>query len=242
MITIMEKLDRLFAIGMVALLGAHPAIAQDTVEPTIGTDLVSSYIWRGQDCGEVSIQPTLGISYKGLSLTAWGSVGLSNWSDTKEFDLTLGYEKGGFNVAITDYWFNAGQDPDNHYFEYHAHKTNHVFEGNLGYDFGPVSFQAFVNFAGNDGVNKDGKRAYSTYLELAAPFKFATCEWEAALGVVPMATTFYNTTGIGLTNISLKATKDIHITDTFSIPLFAQIATNPYEKKAYFVFGLTLQP
>ena len=28
--------------------------------------------------------------------------------DAKEFDLTLGYSAGGFNVSITDYWYNTG--------------------------------------------------------------------------------------------------------------------------------------
>ena len=46
------------------------ATAQDKVETTISADIVNQYIWRGQDLGNISIQPTLGISYKGLSLSA----------------------------------------------------------------------------------------------------------------------------------------------------------------------------
>ena len=150
----------LLAMGLVMSM---TAIAQDEIETTISGDIVSSYIWRGQDLGNVSLQPTLGIGYKGLSLTAWGNVGLSNSEDTKEFDLTLAYTTGGFNIGITDYWFNAGLDPDNRYFMYNAHSTNHVFEANIGYDFGFASLQWYTNFAGNDGVNKSGKRAYSSY-------------------------------------------------------------------------------
>ena len=44
---------------------------------TIGADLVSQYIWRGQNLGDFSLQPTLGVGYKGISLSAWGSVGIS---------------------------------------------------------------------------------------------------------------------------------------------------------------------
>ena len=80
-------------------------MAQDKVEASVGADLVSGYIWRGQNLGGVSVQPSLGISYKGLSLGAWGSVGIES-KDTKEFDLTLGYSIGGFSVSITDYWFD----------------------------------------------------------------------------------------------------------------------------------------
>ena len=216
--------------------------AQEKVETTICSDVVSSYIWRGQDLGDVSVQPTLGIGYKGLSLTAWGSVGLSDPSDTKEFDLTLGYAIGGLNIGITDYWFNNGLDPENRYFKYDAHGTNHVFEANVGYDLGLASLQWFTNFAGNDGMNNDGKRAYSSYVELTVPFKLAAVDWTATAGAVPFSTDFYGTDGFAVTNLALKAAKDIKVTDTFSIPVFGQVVANPCSQKAYMVIGFTLQP
>lgn len=228
----------------IAVLMSTAATAQESesVETTVAADVVNQYIWRGLDAGNVSLQPTLGVAWKGLSLTAWGSVGLTESSDTKEFDLTLGYTTGGLNVGITDYWFSVGQDPDGRYFKYDAHGTNHVFEANIGYDFGVVSAQWYTNFAGNDGVNKDGKRAYSSYFEVTAPFRLATCEWTATLGAVPYATTSYGTTGFAVTNIGLKATKDIRITDSFSVPIFAGVTGNPCAQKAYLVFGFTLKP
>ena len=226
-------------MGLVAGATAH---AEDGVETTIAADVVSQYIWRGQDLGNVSLQPTLGIEYKGLSLSAWGSVGLTNSDDTKEFDLTLGYTAGGFNIGITDYWFNVGGDPENRYFKYGSHETNHVFEATVGYDFGFASLQWYTNFAGNDGLNKDGKRAYSSYVEANVPFKLATVDWTATAGAVPFATDFYGTTGFAVTNLALKATKDIKVTDSFSIPIFGQVAANPCSQKAYLVFGFTLQP
>ena len=239
----MKKVIRFFLAGLL-LVGATAAWAQDEIETTVSGDVVSSYIWRGQDLGDVSLQPTLGVSYKGLSLTAWGSVGLTDPLDTKEFDLTLSYTTGGLNIGITDYWFDAGLDPDARYFKYDAHGTNHVFEANIGYDFGVASVQWFTNFAGNDGINKDGKRAYSSYAEVVVPFKLSAIDWTATVGAVPYATSFYNdwTSGFAVTNVSLKATKDIKVTDSFSIPVFGQIAANPCTQKAYLVFGFTLQP
>ena len=229
-------------LGLMLLCGATAIEAQNEVETTICGDVVSSYIWRGQDLGHVSLQPTLGVGYKGLSLTAWGSVGLTDPADTKEFDLTLAYSIGGFNIGVTDYWFNAGLDPENRYFKYDAHGTNHVFEANIGYDFGFASLQWFTNFAGNDGVNKDGKRAYSSYMEVVVPFKLSAIEWTATAGPVPYATDFYGTTGFAVTNLALKATKDIKVTDSFSIPIFGQVVANPCSQKAYLVLGFTLQP
>ena len=223
------------------LVASATAFAQDEVETTVSADVVSQYIWRGQDLGSVSLQPTLGVSYKGLSLTGWGSVGLTEPADTKEFDLTLAYTIGGLNIGVTDYWFdNIG--PETRYFKYDAHGTNHVFEANIGYDFGFASIQLYTNFAGNDGMKKDGKRAYSSYGEIAVPFKLAAVDWSATIGAVPHYTTSYGTTGFAVTNVSLKATKDIKVTDSFSIPVFGQVVANPCAQKAYLVFGLTLQP
>ena len=233
----------LFAMGMAMSM---TTFAQDAVETTISADVVSSYIWRGQDLGSAAIQPTLGVAYKGLSLTAWGSYGLVNPADTKEFDLTLAYTLGNLNIGVTDYWFffDDAATTENRYFMYEAHGTNHVFEANIGYDFGVANLQWFTNFAGNGGADKDGKRVYSSYVEATVPFKLATADWTATAGAVPFATDFYNgwTSGFAVTNLSVKATKDIKVTDSFSLPVFGQIAANPCTQRAYLVFGVTLQP
>lgn len=223
---------------LLAMVAPVIMCAQDEIETTIGADIVNQYIWRGQELGDVSVQPTLGIAYKGVSLTAWGSVGLSDKDDTKEFDITAAYTIGGFHIGITDYWFNT---PNERYFAYEAHKTSHVFEANIGYDFGVASLNWYTNFAGNDGVNKDGKRAYSSYFEASVPFKLASCEWTATIGAVPYATSFYaNANGFAVTNVGIKATKDIKINDHFCIPIFAGITANPSTEKAFFIFGLSL--
>ena len=232
---VMKAMTAAMLCGMAA-----PAAAQEGIEATVQADVVSRYIWRGQDLGDVSLQPTLGLAYKGLSLTAWGNVGLSDPSDTEEFDLTLAYSIGGFNIGVTDYWFNS---PNERYFCYGAHSTSHVFEANVGYDFGPVGAQWYTNFAGNDGVGNGGSRAYSSYVEVSAPFRLAGCDWTAAVGAVPYATTSYsNANGFAVTNVSVRATKDVRITKTFSLPLFAGVTANPSTEKAYMVFGFTLRP
>ena len=96
---------RMIAIALLSATMPFTAKAQDKVEASVGADFVSNYIWRGTDCGGVSIQPSMGVSYKGLSLTAWGSVGIDK-EDAREIDLTLGYNTGGFSVSVTDYWFS----------------------------------------------------------------------------------------------------------------------------------------
>lgn len=202
------------------------------VRPLLGASLVNQYIWRGQDLGDMSLQPTLGVEWKGLSLSAWGSVGITDATDTKELDLTLAYSIGGFNVGVTDYWFSDGS-----YFQYKAHQTTHVWEANVGYDFGFLSVQWFTNFAGDDGLNKDGKRAYSSYFELTAPFRLGGLGWEATLGAVPYATTSYDAGGFCITNVSLRATKDFIIKEKYHLPVFAGLTANPRSEKMYLLFG-----
>ncbi len=220
------------------------ANAQDEVEATVSADFVSRYIWRGQALDKAAVQPTAGISYKGLTLSAWGSYGIQSDAQLSELDLTLAYTSGGLNVGITDFWNDAA---NSRYFFYDSHRTGHTFEANVGYDFGALSVQWYTIFAGFDGMTEDGKRAYTSYFELAAPFKLGGLDWTATLGAVPYTANggYYadvNSRGFAVTNVSLMASKDLKITDSFTLPVFAAINTNPSVQKAAFVFGFTVKP
>ena len=220
-------------IGLVTLLSVSISIsAQDKVEANLGLDFVNQYIWRGQDLGNVSLQPTLGASWKGLSLSAWGSVGFDK-DDTKELDLALSYSTKGFTVGLTDYWFSKGS-----YFQYKSGKTTHIWEGFVGYDFKYFSATLYTNFAGDDGKNNSLKRAYSSYIELVAPFSLAGLDWEGSVGIVPWATTTYGTTGFACTNVGLKATKDFVIKQKYHLPVFVGLTANPDSGKMYLLCGL----
>ena len=236
------KIIKVLTLAAVAMVSFSAANAQDKVEGSVSADVVSRYVWRGQVLGDAAVQPSASLSYKGLSLSAWGSYGFLNTEDTKEFDLTLSYTVGGFNVGVTDYWFSY-YGADNKYFEYRAHDTSHVWEANVGYDFGPLAIQWYTNIAGADGINKSGKRAYSSYVQLSAPFTLATCDWTATIGAVPYATSFYSdVNGFAVTNVALRATKAIPVCKKWSLPLFMEGSCNPSTKKGYLVVGFTVAP
>ena len=221
---------RIVKLGVIALLSTvmpFTTKAQDKVEASVGADIVSGYIWRGQDLGGVSLQPSASIAYKGFSLEAWGSVGIEKTNAD-------GYT-GGFSISITDYWFNTGAG----YFHYGAHNTAHLYEAQLGYDFGPVAVNWYTNFAGADGVKENGKRAYSSYISVAAPFKLGGLDWTAEVGATPWETDFYGASGFAVCDVSLGVAKDIRITNSFSLPLFAKATWNPCSEGAYFVVGLS---
>lgn len=238
-----KKVKKIVLMTMV--IAPLTAGAQDKVKASVGADVVSGYVWRGQDLGHAAVQPSASVAYKGFSLGAWGSYGIVDSGDTKELDLTASYSTGGFTVGVTDYWFSGAEEKDR-YFMYNAHRTAHVFEANVGYDFGKCSVNWYTNFAGSD-YRADGKRAYSSYVEIAAPFKLGGMQWSAAVGAVPFksAATYLDASGnpvggFAVTNITLSASRDVKITEQFSLPVFAAMTANPNSQKMYLTFGVSL--
>ena len=55
-------------IVLIAIL-FYAAFAQ-AQEVFVTADFVSSYIWRGMDSGNASVQPSLGLNWKGLTVYA----------------------------------------------------------------------------------------------------------------------------------------------------------------------------
>lgn len=240
------RLQKSVFLGLTAVLLPAAAAAQDKVEASVGADLVSGYIWRGQELGDVSIQPSASVSWKGLSLTAWGS---ASWGReyAKEFDLTLGYTVKGFSVSLTDYSFSKGSNfktgeaIDGKYFHFGSWSTLHVYEAQMGYDFGFLAVNWYTNIGGNDGLKSNGKRAYSSYLSLSAPFSWAGLDWNATVGATPWETSFYNggSNGFAVSEVSLQAAKSIRITERYSLPLFAKVIWNPAMERGFFVAGMS---
>ena len=229
-------MKKIFSIVMIMIAAISPLRAE--IETTVGTDLVSEYVWRGVKCGDAAIQPTLGLSAAGVDLSFWGSVGVANYLDTKELDITLSYSIAGASVGVTDYWFSAGDEPYGRYLKYDKNATNHIFEAFAGYDFGFASISWYTNFAGAD-YNADGDAAFSSYCEISAPFSLGGADWTASLGMVPFESGLYGTEGFAVTNVSVTAAKSIDITESFSLPVSAGLTVNPCAEMAYLVFGIS---
>ena len=228
----------LWLTAIMAMASSLDTSAQEKVELSLEGSVVNQYIWRGQYIGEAYLQPTLSVAWQGLSLTAEASTPLTNPQNAQELDLTASYTWRGLSFGIVDYW---STNTCGRYFYYPEHGSGHIFEAFAAYDFGLLSMSWQTYFAGND-FNDEGKRTYSSYAELKAPFRLADCQWQATMGIVPTASTNYETTSFAVTNIELKVSKDIQITDKFSLPIFASFIANPCSQKAYLVFGFTLTP
>lgn len=264
------KTIRLLLAGAIGVLLALPATtkAQEKVTPTVGLDLVSHYMWRGTDMGGISVLPYGKLGWHDFSAQLWGSTGFDN-DDAKRLNITLGYKYKMFNIGVTDYW-TSGMDYSGRslYFEWDPVKNGHQLEANIGVDFGFLSLQAYTMVWGNDFKYKtqvdtqyrlDGERAFSTYIEARFPFYAAGLDWDICAGITPFESAYGVAEGgsiAGLTIMerqhfyadktalimaSIRATKRLEFGD-IKVPLFAELHTNPYMKKANLLVGVSVQP
>ena len=106
------------------------SVATQAQEVFINADLVSSYIWRGMKNGNASVQPTLGVEWKGWTLSAWGSTEFRN--ENNEIDLTLEYEYKNLQLCLNNYFYQS-EDAPFKYFHYTPRTTGHTFEAGAVY-------------------------------------------------------------------------------------------------------------
>jgi uncharacterized protein (TIGR02001 family) len=218
----MKKMNRVAAIIVLLVgLAAVPAMTM-AQEVSVGADIVSSYVWRGAKFGDgAAVQPCIEFSAGGFALGAWGSFDLANDIDS-EADLYVGYGFDfGLYAGLTDYFFPSyeGENPE------YLDGDNHTIEANLGYEVGPVSISA--NMYIDDNSNDD------MYFELGYDFGLASI-------FVGGGDESYTADGdFAICNVGITAGKDIAVTDSFSVPVFASFIVNPDIEQTYMVFGMS---
>jgi hypothetical protein len=227
------------AILAVALFASSSiAFAQGSF--SVGADLVSSYVWRGvnQDLTATkqspNIQPYVSYAIGGLTVGAWGSTSLTG--TIKEFDLYATYAiTDKIAVTLTDYNWNFSDSVS--YFKY-AGATGHVYEVTLAYagtESLPLSASINTIIGGLD-KNSSSKQAYSSYLELG--YQLNDAAKLIVGGSLIDDTQIYG--GAGVTNVSLKVTKSIELSDKFSLPVYGIAGFNTVANDAFLVLGITL--
>jgi len=241
----MKKI-KLFSLVFFALFVSVAVEAQFAV----GTDIVSSYVWRGLPQGSThggtpNFQPYLSYTAGGFSIGSWASGSFDG--GIKEVDLYATYAISPlFSVTVTDYnyGFASTGAGNQKYFNYDNDKTDHIIELTAAYagvKAFPLSLSLNTMVYGADKkVNSSGdlKQAYSTYFELGYPLSSnAKVFAGGSLGKSPNT---YYTDGFNFTNIGLKVSKSIEITDKFSLPVYGILGFNPNASNAYFVVGISL--
>ena len=199
-----------------------------------GADFVNRYVWRGIDFGNSSsIQPGLALTSGDFEVGFWGSYPFVNSSTgAEEMDLYASYAISDFSILVTDYYFpNSGG-------KYGTYKDpgSHTIEVGLGYggsEAFPLSIAAYMNVY-NDDDN-------SVYFELGYGTEVNEVGLNFFVGGTPGGDNgFYGTTEFNLINIGVTASKDIKITEDFSLPVFGSYILNPNSEVAYLVFGVSL--
>lgn len=231
-------------IFIVLLSIASSAVAQERVTAYSTVDITNHYLWRGQRLADVSIQPVLGIKWRGLNFFAWGNTQVAppaNQDPVKfEIDLFLKYQlTPRFNVALKDVYTNTR---GNGFFSYgRIGEASHGVELVLNYDWRYLITEWTTTIFGHDGLNKKGERSYSSYLLTTVPFRIGKVNFGAMLGVVPYYTSRYddNSSGFHVNMVSLKATYDIPISERsgYKLPVYSQFMVNPSNEQAYLQVG-----
>ena len=148
----MKKTAKFLSLA-VALFAGLSGTAQAADGFKVGTDLVSSYVWRGSDDGDSpAIQPTVTYTFpgSGIIVGAWGSYAITNNNAGsgrfKEADLFATVPFGPFSATFTDYNQSANRLRA---FNYTSSGPN-TLEASIGYEKDDLSLLAAINCGGND--------------------------------------------------------------------------------------------
>lgn len=191
-----------------------------------GGDLVSSYLWRGTKFGTgPAVQPFLELALGNFSIGGWGSYCFTT-NEGAEADLYVSYGfEFGLSIGLTDYYF-----PGTNYFDFSTETGAHAFEVNLGYEIAGLSVAAnyFLNEAGAAGTSGG-----DLYFELGYAFD--------SFGLLAGAGNGWHTPDGDFTvcNIGVTTSRDLQITDFFSLPVSGALILNPATEQFHVVAGVS---
>ena len=242
-------------IFTLVLISELSAVAQETAEPAtetkksninIGVDVQSRYIWRGIQLGGASpsLQPSIEISSGKFVFGAWGAYSTGGENTGQEADLYISYSPSDiFSFTITDYFFPS-EGTLNNYFDYDGDTTGHVFEAMVsfaGTENFPIVLTLATNFAGTADKDTNGDQAFSTYIEASYSKTVGDVEYSVFAGAVFADDAgYYLTDGSGFINLGFGISKEVKITNTFSLPVNAALLFNPDQENIYLTFGFSL--
>lgn len=192
-----------------------------TFAQSISVDVVSNYIWRGADLGGFSIQPSISKDLGPIEVGVWSSYTLDGTSAGAELDLYVSGSIGSFDVAVTNYSYPGAAGYEGA-FEFEGGPQTGL-EASVGTSFGDFSILGAYFLDGEDA-----------YVEVGYPLG----GFDVAIGAGDNA---YSSDGeFALVNVSLSSSKDIKISEDFSLPLSGSLIYNPDVDIMYVAFGISL--
>lgn len=230
-----------------------------------GLDIYSSYIWRGAKFGSgPAFQPSVSFSTGGFKIGAWGSVS-SSTEEGFEMDLYTNYTVGGLTIGLTDYYFGGDWTEYKavHNLEPSLSYGISNFTLTAAYMFLPATdaqdatsavdaSPAKVNLttgeitpaieavdaikaveAANFGSSGD------LYVEAAYSFSHAKLTLGAGNG--QYTRTDSDSDGkFNICNIGVGTSKEVKLTDSFSLPVSGAVILNPSTGGFFITVGISL--
>lgn len=230
---------QIYFVSVIALLfssyniNAQDEASSSSVSFDAGTDLVSSYVWRGSKYGSgPALQPYLEFAAGNFAIGSWGSFSFSDNAvglagDFAEADLYMSYGFDfGLSLGLTDYYY-----PGTSYFDYSSPGGSHGFELNLGYEVSGLSIGA--NYMLNEASGA-GTAGGDMYFELGYGFDAVSIFVGAGDG-------WHTSDGeFAVCNVGMSYSKEIEITEKFSLPLSSSLILNPETEQYFIVVALSL--
>ena len=225
----MEKLSTIIlvlALSQPIVTTSTNAQEEDSSSPfSLGADIVSNYVWRGTKFGSgPNIQPYVEFGVAGLTVGSWGSFAFNATSVVEnDFYLSYGFEFG-LSLGVTDYYY---QGP---LFDYSDSTGSHAIELNGSYEIGGLSLSANYILNEAEGAGTAGGDMY-----FEAMYSFDNFDIFVGAG-----DGWHTTTGnFEVVNVGISTSKEIKITDRFSLPVFGSVIVNPQAEIAYVVVGFS---
>jgi hypothetical protein len=203
----------LFTFLFVSFISVFSSFGQE-----ISADVVSRYVWRGTQFGDSAhIQPSISYSTGDFEIGAWGSFAFSGNDGGSELDLYINYDLGIASLTLTNYTFpgdpSASIIPDDFF-------GVEGYELSTGFDLGPVEMTVGYFTETEDLYIETGFSIGSLNVAVGGGNEVYTLNGDFAL-----------------CNVSLGTTKEIKITEDYSLPVFGSFVYNPDTTAAFLVFG-----
>ncbi len=216
---IFNKITSLLVLAVVLVFTSSDVTKAQEVEVSTGVDLYSTYVFRGVAYSGPSWQPSIELSTGEFAIGAWGSQGYDGF---QEMDLYAGYSFDfGLYLGLTDYYYPGSPFGDG---------DSHAIEVNAGYEID--SFSLAGNYILTEAPNA-GSAGGDTYFELG----YSLSEADLFIGA---GDGWHSSDGeFALVNIGIGTSKEIVISDTFSIPVSGAAIYNPDSEQFYILVGFS---
>jgi len=229
-----------------------PTLAQK-LSVNFNADLVSRYIWRGLNVNDQpNIQPAITFKLSDLQFGFWGSYGLSHTNTTDdlhstshEIDSWISYtfsidNSVNITAIVTDYYYPAAGIRMGNFNNYDDKNGSgaHTIETGVsiaGPESFPFTFSGYLNVYNDAGSNAYFQIDYSTKID-----DYGLGFFVGASNGSKDNPAYYGTEKFNLINVGFKVSKQIKITENFSLPVYCSYILNPEAEISYLIFGISI--